>query len=252
MQITPLTYAPVFTSNSRTYVKDDRYFGTMTFMFRDDLDWKKFTKYAVQHFKDKEKVNFIQLASSDGSEAYTQIITLLENYPKVAHKFLPIKAFDIDEEVIKAAQSGKINLTEIDIKGLNKKILNKYFIKSDEDLIIDNDYMPKGALGQKSDLSINTYNVSKILTDNVIFKKNDMHYELMKLKDESNSIILCRNILGYLNPQEVDLFTDLLSLKLKKDSLFVIGELDTDYTNIDDILLRKRFLKIMNNVYQKI
>ena len=74
-------------------------FGTNSWFFRDDIEWKRLAKYEKNHFCNINRVNIIQFASSDGSEAYTQIISLLENYPnKNSDKFFPIKAYDIDEE----------------------------------------------------------------------------------------------------------------------------------------------------------
>ncbi len=48
----------------------------ITCTFRIDLDWADFAKLEIENFKHKDKVNIIQFASSDGSEAYTQIIVL--------------------------------------------------------------------------------------------------------------------------------------------------------------------------------
>lgn len=249
----PVTYAPVFTSNGRTYdTGPNEGIGTITFMFRKDLDWDRFTKYAVQHFKDKEKVNFVQFACSDGSEAYSQIITLLENHPEDAEKFFPIRAYDIDDVIIDAAQSGNVNLCPSDIIEMGDNIFEKYFKKAKKEMIIDNDSMPYTIFGNHSMISLSTYEVSPELTKRVQFEKQDMYYKLYQLKDNSNTIVMCRNCLGYMNNKEIDFYTDLLSKRLKKDSLFVIGALDVNQTNIEGYLMRKGFIRVMTNVYQKI
>lgn len=107
-----------FGTTARDYTnKNGEYIGTNSWLFRDDIDWKQLTEYEKSHFKDKSKVNVIQFASSDGSEAYTKIISILENNPsKNDDKFFPIKAFDIDDEVVKAAKSGLTPLTEWNCK----------------------------------------------------------------------------------------------------------------------------------------
>lgn len=116
--------------------------GTNSWLFRDDVDWKRLAKYEKNHFADKNRVNIIQFASSDGSEAYTQIISLLENYPnKNSEKFFPIKAYDIDEEIVNAARSGLLNTNMVDRINLqiNSDDYSKYFTNTNEILNIKND-----------------------------------------------------------------------------------------------------------------
>lgn len=116
--------------------------GTNSWLFRDDVDWKRLAKYEQNHFNNKNRVNIIQFASSDGSEAYTQIISLLENSPNTnPNKFFPIKAYDIDEEIVNAARSGLLNTNLVDRINLqiNSDDYSKYFTDTNEILNIKND-----------------------------------------------------------------------------------------------------------------
>ncbi len=236
-----------FCSNTRVYkAEDGNPVGTYTRLFRADLDWEKFTDFMVKHFKDKENVQFIQFASSDGSEAYTQIISLLEKHNNT-DKFFPIKAYDIDEEICNASKSGLLNLnitdkSKFDEHGIDFK---KYFQKSDKELNIDGDTL------KDTDLQIKpskTFKVSKTLTDRVKFQNADMFDILRKHKDNSNTVIMCRNVLFFLSDREIDHFTTLAACKLKKGSLFITGEHDT---KINEILETKGFIRVMPNVYMQ-
>ncbi len=71
---------PAFGTNARIYkTQTGIEMGTLTYPFRDDVDWKKLTEYEINHFKNHDRVNIIQFASSDGSEAYSKIISFLES-----------------------------------------------------------------------------------------------------------------------------------------------------------------------------
>ena len=67
-------------------------------------------------------------------------------------------------------------------------------------------------------------------------------------KDNSNTIIMCRNMLCYLSDTEIDNYITLAAYKLNKGSLFVIGETDTG--RVEKYLNSNGFKKIMPNVYQ--
>lgn len=259
---------PSFQSNARKY-KDDNsndYMHTLTYLFREDIDWKQFTDYMVKHFGNNDKVQFLQFASSDGSEAYTQIITLLENYPKqVVDKFSPIFAYDIDEEVVDASRSGLLNLTEEDKKRFSlytQGTFADYFTPTKKELDFSNDgflRMPNLDLPNKiSDFDktllfkYRTYSVSEDLKSRVHFNKADMFDVLRQHKDSNNTIILCKNVLGHFSQKQVDYFLNILQRVLEKGSLFVIGELDAITTLARKCLETKGFREVLHNVYQRV
>lgn len=270
MKITHIGYSHKtgisFQSNARKYRNhiNNEYMHTLTYMFREDIDWKEFTKYAVDNFKDKDKVQFLQFASSDGTEAYTQIITLLESYPEeVTQKLLPILAYDIDDEVINAAKSGFLNLTEKDKSRFSlfaHKNFSDYFKPTNKELEINNDALirtstkevSKKFLNYGKELNYTTYSVSNILKKAVKFAQADMVDVLLRHEDEENSIILCRNVLGHLSLKQVEFFLNTLQRKLKKGSLFVIGDFDATTVLARKYLETKGFKEVLHNVYRKI
>jgi len=236
-----------FCSNTRVYRADDgNPVGTYTRLFRADLDWKKATDFMVKHFKDKENVQILQFGASDGSEAYTQIISLLENHSNV-DKFFPIKAYDIDEEICKASKSGLLNINITDQSRFDERRIDfeKYFKKSDKELNIDGDKLKDTSIQTKPS---KTFKVSKTLTDKVNFHHADMFDILREHNDNSNTVIMCRNVLLFFSDREIDHFTTLAAYKLKKGSLFITGEHDQK-TNL--LLEIKGFIRVMPNVYMK-
>ena len=96
------------------------------------------------------------------------------------------------------------------------------------------------------------YSVSEDLTKRVKFHQNDMFKILKNLKDNSNTILMCRNILGYFSNNEIYKFITLLSQKLKSNSLFVIGSFDSNNSNIEKYLKQNGFQSVFKNVYKKI
>ena len=239
-------YKPVFTSNARRYNDSfGDYLGCNTWFFRDDVNWKELTEYELEHFKNKEKVNIVMFAASDGSEAYTKIISLLEKGCDKVKKFFPIKAYDIDNVILKAAQSGLIKTTMFDRIELQINCDNyeNYFEKTDNTLEISNDKSsnPTKVLKAKDDL-----------TQRVEFKYGDMFQKIKEINDNSNTILMCRNILGYFTNDKIENFVELAKNSLKSGSLFVVGDHDSVLCNIEDVMKNFNFKRVIKNVYQKI
>lgn len=236
-----------FTSNTGYYKSvNGNGMGTSTCMFRNDLDWEGFTDYLTNHFKDKKNVNFLQFAASDGSEAYTQIISLLE-HPDDTEKFFPIKAYDINSDMCEIAKSGLINLDRFDRTKIYLKEIDfdKYFGKSNENVYIENDSLKTGSYN-----TVDTYKVKGTLKNRVNFQRADMFDVMSEHRDDSNSVVLCRNVLNYFSDREAENFTLRAASRLKKGSVFVIGEID--HPRIDKMLLTNGFKEVMPCVFEKI
>lgn len=241
-----------FKSNSRKYLQwnEDKMY-CISKMFRNDLDWNALSNFLLKNFKDKDNVKTVMFAASDGSEAYSLIISLLEHSShqnKTAQKFFPIMAYDIDNEIVKAARSGYINTTRSDRIDLQIRCddYSNYLTETDKELLIEND--PTSIL--KTDY-VKTMKAKRILTDNVLFNQADMFAKIKELDDNSNTVLMCRNVLGYFENDKIEEFVKLASQKLKSGSVFVIGNHDFVLFNIDDCLKKYGFEKVMNNVYKK-
>ena len=246
--------------SSKTIKNAENCFGkdkirTSTNIFREDLDWYALVQYIHSHFADKEKVQVYSLACSDGSEAYSFAMSVLEYIPKEYHsKYLPVNACDIDREIIKSALKRRINIDNIEFlvseKYGNVKI-GKYFCNQKETVNIKQNIV--------SDIDkAFSYSPVKELREAVLFKCSDILTELKNIKDSGNSIIFCRNVFPYLSNRYADAIVETARDKLQKGSLFIIGDYDA-YADIDNKLdkngffqpsINSRFLQ-GNNIYQR-
>lgn len=239
---------PSFKTNYRSYTQqNDDTMRCITRLFRDDLDWNGFSNFVLKNFKDKDKVNIVMFAASDGSEAYSTIISLLENCTDkktAVQKFFPIRAYDIDEEILKAARSGYVNTISCDRMDLLMNCNNyyNYFSNTDNPLFIPDDTANKDT---------KTFKAKRILTDNVRFNQGDMFLKIQELEDSSNTVLMCRNSLGYFENDKIESFIKLAAERLKSGSVFVIGNHDSVLFNIDECLKSFGFEKVMHNVYKK-
>jgi len=262
----PYTYNPHirsvnFGSTDRFYTdKNKKEFGNNTWMFREDLNWKNYTEFIISNFRNKDKVNIIQFAASDGSEAYSLVLSLLGNDKKKdVSKFFPVQAYDIDDYIVSKAQRGIISLSQDDIDNLSIHHIpiKKYFEHMIPSYIKPDNPLYKNFIEEYSTKvfgSRDSFIVSDNLKNKTKFKIGDMFEITPKIQDNSNTIIMCRNILGYFydEPEKIKSFIDDINKVLKPGSVFVIGDLDTSLTHIDSYLNDKKFIRIMKNVYLKV
>ena len=244
--------APAFTSNVRMFkTKDGLNMANVTCTFRKNLNWEDFAKFEIENFKNKDKVNIIQFASSDGSEAYTQIMSLLEKGGnKSTKKFFPIIAYDIDDTIVNIARTGLLNLGDEDKLKIEKNCnkFHKYFSKFNTNLNFSfNIYNP---LNISPSLDYSTYKVAPTLTNKVCFNIGDIFQIAPKIKDDSNTIILCRNMLSYFPKEKILNVVKAFSQNLKTGSLIATGILEKNTVNY--FLREYGFEEIMQNVFRKI
>lgn len=238
-------YNPQFKSYSAVYkTSSGKEIGTFTRFFREDLSWEKFVRYQLEHFKDKERVNIVQFGASDGSEAFTHIMSLLEfSRGENVEKFFPISAYDLNSGMVKLASGGYINIYNNDDNNDEDRMndagisIKKYFTKPQTE---PPHFVPSSL-----------FSVKNSLRKRVNFIQGDMFELLPKLQDNSDTILMCRNCLGYF-PEKMEWFVQTASKVLKAGSLFAVGHLEQDEPYFDELLKRNNFQKIMNNVYQKL
>lgn len=186
-----------------------------TTFFRNDFPWDNISDVLFESFP-FDNVNIYNYACSDGSEAYSLAISLIENLgEKEAKRFLPIKASDIDKEVIEFANSRKILATLDDMRKISNHIkdkkIGKYF-----------DF-------EKNGCTTWILSPKKILTDNVIFECCDISEGLKNIDKNENNVILCRNFWKYLSTDKIAYNSRELKKIANTNSKIIIGDFDRDY-----------------------
>ena len=194
-----------------------------TNFFRKDISWNNLGKIFRKQFP-KGNVKIYDFACSDGSEAYSIIIALMEQLgQKEAKRFLPIIASDVDEEIIRMANSGKIGVRADELPKIEDMIkkggIEKYFIvhKTGSGYVLS----PK-----------------EILSKNVVFKKETISKGLDEVNKDENNIIFCRNFWKYLSFNEMSEASWKLKEKLNDKTLVAIGDFDIDkFSNAPSFIL---------------
>ena len=237
-----------FGTNCRKYLTpDNKKMETFTCLFRDDIDWISFANYLDDNFKRKNKVNIINPACSDGSESYTLIMSLKECLSDSSvKKFLPIKAYDIDKEILNAANSGLLMIADSDFYYMNESIEDiTPYLRPELEKTLEID------LDQKK-IPTKLWGVKDSIRENVTFEEGDMFKLLDDLEDDSNTVFICRNVLGHLTNSEAKIFAMLASSKLKEGSLVLIGDYDKKCTRIATYMRENGFKEVLNNVYKRV
>ena len=231
-----------------------------TWLYRDGAYWKFFTDFISERFKDTPKVNTYCYGCSNGSEPYTLAMQILSTHPNEANKFLPVKAMDYDAAAIESAKSGIIPLTEIEIeyaKFYTKGQLNDFIDISEKnksffdlksfhclsDKLEQSVNIPNVTFDKKPDLENlknGYYKVSPALKQNIDFKVANILHDYRKIQPK-NSIVIARNFMPYLEPQNVVQLIYNIGNRLKSNSLLVLGCYDMEVCptvyNIDMIKL---------------
>lgn len=254
--ITPISYNNYnksmqnisFGTNCRKYLTaNNKKMETFTCFFRDDIDWVSFVNYLDNNFKNKNKVNIINPACSDGSESYSLIITLLECLSnKSLEKFLPIKAYDIDKEILKAANSGLLMLSDSDFYYMADVTENyETYLKPENKRTLE-------VAQDDKKIPTKLWQVSNHVRNNVTFEEGDLFRLLNLLEDDSNTVFICRNVLGHMSNFAAKAFAMLASAKLKEDSLVILGDYDKKCTRIATYMRENGFKEVLNNVYKRV
>lgn len=204
-----------FKSNKREVVNKANHVvnRNTTMFFRDDIKWDLFINGIINKFKNAGKVNIYDYACSDGSEAYTLAMLLIKKLGKEkAQKFFPIKASDIDEEILKNPKNRIVNLSSGDMCLIEWEMGDKTkdFIKFDR-IFQDGKYC-KGE-------------VMPLLQETVVFENKNIVDDIKNVKND-NSIIMCRNFWPYLLKSEREKLVDDIASKLGDNSICIVGDFD--------------------------
>lgn len=208
---------------------------TVTYMFRNDMEWDDFVKLLRYKYRNIDKINITNYACSDGSEPYTLALSILEQTPEISKKVFPIIAKDKFQHVLDFAQSGICNIYQSDLYAINYFTKNKFntYFQAVRATIKDcfMGVRPKAPLQNK-----------------VIFQQADILEDLKNLPDENN-VILCRNFWVYLGQEKYHRLAEMLYQKTKNNGLIAIGSLENGH-GIPQILRQHGFKETnVENVY---
>lgn len=208
-----------------------------TSFFRDGEFWSELTSFIINKYKDKSKVNVYSYGCSDGSEAYSFVMSMITNLGENAKKFFPVIAKDFDSYVIKKAKSR-----------------DWYFIEDSERANI-NVHTNSRYNQFFKEIDYNYAYVTDELYNNVKFSVGDINDDYKNI-EPNNSIIFVRNFWPYL-PDDIsreNLVSNLYD-RLKPGSLVIIGQFDRLGTcfGIDNLLKTKGFKTTpVDFVYEKV
>lgn len=218
-------------------------YSNYTCFLRDDVPlrhrgWSGFAELLDKEFKEADKVNIYDFGCSDGSEAYSLAISLIETLGEErAQKFLPIKASDADKNILNIAKSGELCCTSEDKYVLNRCTnynLSKYFDVSDAPSVLGAG--PRYILKPKD-----------IIKSAVTFERKVFPDALDEIEPE-NSLVLCRNFWPYMSNTRRHTAVDKLKSTLGQSSRFVIG--DYDYGRYGALFADKNFEEVHFNFYK--
>jgi chemotaxis protein methyltransferase CheR len=173
--------------------------------FGADLEFRKYKNRVVPNIKKttrKQKrkyMRFWSVGCSDGKEPYSLAMCMKEALGGVDALKVHIFAWDIDKKMLEKARKGFYKPE--DLKGLDKKHLEKYFIKKS-----------KG------------YMVSPEIKSMVTFEKKDLHKHI---KRKWIDLIMCRNVVIYLTKErKSNLYMEFYNC-LRPDGYYIMGMSET-------------------------
>lgn len=204
---------------------------------REDIDWSRFIDDMTNRYPNGAKIHCY--ACSDGSEAYTIALKLIQKLGlEKAKQFFPIVAKDIDKERIEKNKKGIIGLRKtIDIPEI-KRCLKNTGIGLDE--IIEPTQLESEKVFGTYNYEINQYKVKGILKHFVKFETADIVQDSFK-KFSKDSVVLFRNAVPYLRPEQELQLVQNLRANLPPKSMFVIGGFDQSYSFIGEHLTASSF-----------
>ena len=216
-------YNPYINNNKDTSLNTKIVSANNTYFFRADIPWYYLAGYLEQQYP-TGKVNIYSLACSDGSEPYSIVIDLIAKLgEQKANRFFPIKASDVDSEIIKEAKSGKIYASKEDIERIDKTAKEIGGIGRFFDVVPLEDEIESMQNDEK--LTYVLY-PKEILTKNVIFECKDVKDALAEISESENNFILARNFWKYLSAEKCANSTFLLRKNLGENGRFMLGEYD--------------------------
>lgn len=176
-----------------------------TCFFRDQANFALITGPVLDALRDRrndqKRLRIWSAACSTGQEAYSLAMSLCENSEKWRDWNIQIVANDVSETVIAKARSGRFTQFEIQ-RGLPVTMMLKYFMQDGEDWI-----------------------ANEKLRRMVIFSQHNLVSDNRHLGQFD--LILCRNMLMYLDETKRTSVLNCISDNLASDGYLVLGASET-------------------------
>lgn len=185
-----------------------------TNFFRHDIDWTDLGNYLKENFKDDKKVNTYIWACSTGEEAYSSALLLKSFFGDDAKKFTPLRAMDIDSDIINRNRKQQKAGVYIDEYVLSR-ILLKFKLKYYQYV---NTYIKEKSSGK--------FLIAPDIAKMVTFKFSNILTDVDKIDSKNPSLIMCRNMWPYVDSKKYNEFAKKLYKKLAPNSLVMIGSYD--------------------------
>jgi len=230
-------YTPHFTSSTRDVTEGGKLlYSNFTNFYRNDIkDWNKYIDFLGDKFKDAPKVNSYCIAASKGDEVFSTVMLLMKRLGiDKAQKFFPFTAIDIDEEILKTAQSGKTYVSQADIDSIKRHLGEDDYKK-----YVNFDNVFKEIEGEKGTYC--TAEFTPLVRNAVKFEKADAREFVNKI-EPGNCFVMARNFWPYLPTHQDRLkLSENLGNKLQKNSICVLGDYDLIKNSVDSMLLDEGF-----------
>lgn len=188
---------------------------------RKDLNYDEFAILVKQRFSKFDKINIMPMNGSDGTEAYLLAHSLLKEFgeKEAIEKIFPIIVTDVDPFIInKFGKECILALNPDDIAAFGVSF-NKYFQE-----------IPMSELPQKGIIyskSARAFKLTPFFRNLFDFRVQDFQKRIQQIEDKGNSVVIIRNCLAQAFGYEHSmLVVEELQKKLKKNSLFIIGQYD--------------------------
>lgn len=208
---------PKLKRGQMTNEKGEIFTRPQTDMFRTDMDWDFLASYLHNRFRFENKINTLVYACSTGQEPYTLSIVLQHKLGNSAEKFFPIQAKDIREDIIEKDIADQAGDT----------IIKDSYLPIRRCLGINHDESEKYVILEE--IPNSSFEIEK-LTDNatspVQFSCTNILDDIDNIDSDTPSLIMCRNMWPYVNPEEYEEFAKKLYDKLAKGSVVVLGNYD--------------------------
>lgn len=166
--------------------------------------------------KNNKSLKIWSAACSVGAEPYSIAMMLDELDPHGRHKII---ATDIDSTILNKAKEGIYSAAEI--KNVSETNLNKYFTKSGDKYIINN-------------------NIKSMVT----YKKHDL---ILENYERDFDLVVCRNVVIYFNSDVKDKIYQKFSDSIKPGGLLFVGATESIYNYKD-----YKFEKASTFLYRKL